>query len=520
MNNPSCRVLLIEDNPGDATLLERAMSQTSLSFTLKVVSRLEDGLEALSAGDWDVILADLSLPDSSGLTTVRALHQHAPLVALVVLTSLASDETAMQSLDEGAQDYLVKDHITPEILERAVRYAIQRQRNAEMHRLVQQLKASERILEQKNRRLAHLYRTAHRFVDNVSHEFRTPLTVIKEYISLLRDNVVGALNAEQKRMLDVAADRTSDLSGMVDDMLDVSKLEAGMLGLWRSKCHLADIVAHVKPNLLLKSSVKQIELTFDIPDDLPPVFCDGEKVGRVIVNLTTNAIKFCGQPGRVQLWASHDPARREILVGVTDNGEGIPEENLQEIFKRFRQLQSNPRGSTSGFGLGLNIAKELVHLNLGEINVKSAPGNGSTFWFTIPVAEPREVLRRYSERISNFRNGSSVVSLVAATVEIPAESTVADDVNTFLNTLLRRSDLVLRIDQNFWLLCVACEESDLHRIFERAEETRKKINRNRPGDILPPITFEPRGTWNVADEGDQMLGEVERMMKEREVQHV
>lgn len=89
------------------------------------------------------------------------------------------------------------------------------------------------MLEKKNRRLARLYKTAHRFVDNVSHEFRTPLTVVNEYVSLLRDGIIGSLNDEQNRMLDVVADRAGDLNCMVDDMLDISRLQAGMLSVWR-----------------------------------------------------------------------------------------------------------------------------------------------------------------------------------------------------------------------------------------------------------------------------------------------
>ena len=163
--------------------------------------------------------------------------------------------------------------------------------------------ASERVLERKNRRLEELYQTAHRFVDNVSHEFRTPLTVIMEYASLMQDGVVGELTSEQQQMLDVISDRAGDLNNMVNDMLDISKLETSMLGMWRCVCTVDDALDRVRDSLLKKASVKQIDLRFDIPEGLPEVFCDDEKIGRVLVNLVTNAIKFCGRPGKVHVWA-------------------------------------------------------------------------------------------------------------------------------------------------------------------------------------------------------------------------
>jgi len=285
---------------------------------------------------------------------------------------------------------------------------------------------------------------------------------------------------------------------MVDDMLDVSKLEAGMLGLWRRNCTVADVINHVRPSLVRKSLVKEVELQFDIPDALPEIYCDDEKIGRVIVNLAVNAIKFCGQPGLVQIWAESQPHHRQIVIGVTDNGDGIAPENLAVIFQRFKQLGANPRGSTMGFGLGLNIAKELVHLNYGQIEVKSVVGKGSTFWFSLPIADPQEVMTRYARRIVHLPNGPHAVSLVFATVPASSEEWMADDVNTFLNTLLRRHDLTFRTDGKEWLMAVSCDELELEGFFARVEETREKINRNRLAEPLPAIRMCPLGSWPAA----------------------
>lgn len=498
MSDQACRVLLIEDDPNDVSLLKRALDKGRTAFQLVIASTLASGLDAVTTGSWDVVLSDLSLPDAHGLDTVRQLRSSAPDLPIIVLTGLASDEAALETLDHGAQDYLVKDRVTSEMLDRSIRYAVQRQKSQAMRKLLEKLQANERILAKKNRRLKRLYKTAHRFVDNVSHEFRTPLTVVNEYVSLLRDGVVGDLNDEQKRMLEVIGDRAEDLNNMVDDMLDISKLEAGMLGLWRRTCTVAEVINHVRSSLIRKAVVKQVELQFDFPDELPEIYCDDEKIGRVIVNLAVNAIKFCGRPGLVQIWAQSQPQHRQIAIGVTDNGDGIAAENLAVIFQRFKQVGPNPRGSTMGFGLGLNIAKELVHLNYGEIEVKSAVGKGSTFWFSIPIADPQEVMTRYAHRIVQLQNGPHAVSLLSATIPASSKDGIADDVNTFLNTLLRRHDLTFRVDSQEWLMVVSCDELEIEGLFARVNETREKINRNRPAEPLPSIRFDPLGTWPVA----------------------
>ena len=224
-------ILLIEDNPGDADLVKKALSKGGRHFTICHADRLSKGLDDLRERKFDVVLLDLSLPDSDGLEGLGKIHDAASELPIVMLTSLESDEVAMDALDEGAQDYLIKDRVTTEVLERTIRYAIHRQQSrAEIKRLLTEVQANQKLLEKKNRRLAKLYKMANRFVDNVSHEFRTPLTVIKEYVSLLREGIVGEVDEEQARMLDTVGDRADDLNNMVDDMLDVSKLEAGVFG--------------------------------------------------------------------------------------------------------------------------------------------------------------------------------------------------------------------------------------------------------------------------------------------------
>ena len=221
-------VLVVDDDPVDLELTRRLLTaSTRMHFIMETATHLRQAIQLLRSGHHDVLLLDLNLPGSHGLATLDMVRAETGELPIVVVSGGSDEETALRSLDHGAQDYLIKGNVTSEMLVNAIRYAIQRQQ------LLQEITNAKELLEKKNQRLAELYQTAHRFVDNVSHEFRMPLTVIKEFTSLIRDGLAGTVTDEQRRYLDIVGDRDDDLNLMVDDMLDVSKLEAGLLGAWR-----------------------------------------------------------------------------------------------------------------------------------------------------------------------------------------------------------------------------------------------------------------------------------------------
>jgi signal transduction histidine kinase len=491
-----CTVLLVEDNLSYAKLIKHGlMNGCAGNLEVQHVKRLSVALEYLERMEIDVAVVDLSLPDSSGCDTFQALRSAAPEVPIVVLTGLDDAHLALQLLKQGAQDYLLKHEVEPKLLVRSLRYAIERHRATVLQSQNEQLEQARALLESKNQRLAKLYRTAHQFVDNVSHEFRTPLTVIKEYVSLIRDGIVGPVSGEQSKMLHVVEDRADDLNTMVDDMLDVSKLESGLLGVYRRECDIAHILRHVRPALERKAVVKGVELEWEIEPGLPAIYCDPEKAGRVLINLSINAIKFCGQPGHVRISCGRDPDSSAVIVGITDNGPGISPENQRVLFRRFKQLGESVRSSTKGFGLGLSIAKELAEANLGEIKVKSEVGRGSTFSFTLPPADPLDVMRRYLRRIMHSSHVSRHISLVEADVPELTDTALISDADEFLNCLLRYNDLLLKTGPTRWLIVLPVAQSLVDSFLQRADKAVAEAHRNRLGAPLPAIGFHPLGTW-------------------------
>jgi hypothetical protein len=296
----------------------------------------------------------------------------------------------------------------------------------------------------------------------------------------------------------------------------VSKLEAGLLGVYRQECDIAQILRHVRPALERKAVVKGVELEWDIEPGLPAIYCDPEKAGRVLINLSINAIKFCGQPGFVRINCVRDPDSSGVVMGVTDNGPGISPENQRALFRRFKQLGESVRSSTKGFGLGLSIAKELAEANLGEIRVHSEVGRGSTFSCTLPPADPPDVMHRYLRRIMNSSHVSRHISLIEADIAKFTGAAAIDDTGEFLSCLLRYNDLLLKMGPTRWLIVLPIAQGLIESFLQRADNAIGEANRNRLGGPLPAISFHPLGTWPSSSH-DELLAQLRAIQQYKEL---
>ncbi len=355
-------------------------------------------------------------------------------------------------------------------------------------------------LASRNQELARLSQTAHQFIDNVSHDFRTPLSVIKEYAAIVRDGSLGKINDDQAEFLDTIVHRTADLNLMVNDVLDLSKLDAGLFGVARRPCSLEQIVAGCRPILQSQAKAARGNLELALAPGLPEVFGDPEKVGRVIVNLGVNAFKFADEGGCVRVWARYDPEAAQVVIGVTDDGPGISSDNLRAIFERFRQV-GDVQKSAKGFGLGLAIVKELVELNLGDVSVESREGEGSTFWFTVPTAEPLPLLRRFLAWTERLRSGARYLTLIAADLDAQTDRAAVGEIDNLLRRTLRSADLVLPPQGQRWLAVAAIEQPDPSGIHHRIAAAIEDANRHRSKSALPLPRITGLGTWSLAEGG-------------------
>jgi len=375
------------------------------------------------------------------------------------------------------------------------------QRTEEARRHAEELAGAKTSLESQNQRLRELYSTAHQFVDNVSHEFRTPLTVIKEYAAAVGEELESGSSEQQREYLDTIMHRVDDLHVLVEDLLDISRIEADLLRTSRRPSRVSDIFARVLPTLERKAANAQVRLVVEAPETLPRIYGDPEKIGRILINLGVNAVKFSDPGTAVQLWVRLAADDREIEVGLTDHGPGIAAENLEIIFERFKQLDGNARSSAKGFGLGLNIVKELVQLNYGRLHVQSQLGAGSTFSFTVPREEPHLFLPLYLERVRSMRTDAVYASVLTATADSTDRAAI-QALQDFLEDNIRRTDLLYPSRPPTWIMVATTPELGTEHLMARMHQAHAEVNRNRQHSLLPELRWSAHGCWRIEAEAD------------------
>lgn len=222
------------------------------------------------------------------------------------------------------------------------------------------------------------------FVSTVSHELRTPLTSIKGYVDLVLEGEAGELSELQEEFLGIVKQNSDRLVALINDLLDISRIESGRVHLKIEPVDLADTVADASGTFRAVLDKGQIQLVTDMPSDLPRVAADRSRIGQVVTNLISNAIKYSPDGGQVTVTARVEVG--EIVFEVSDQGIGISKEDQEKLFAKFYRVDSSHTQEIGGTGLGLAISKSIVELHGGRIWVDSVAGQGSTFSFSLPVA--------------------------------------------------------------------------------------------------------------------------------------
>ncbi len=229
------------------------------------------------------------------------------------------------------------------------------------------------------------------FVTNVSHELRTPMTSIKGYADVLLMGAAGQLNLDQSRFIEIIKNNADRLSTLVNDLLDISRIESGRIELVKRPLDMSEILQGVADTLRgrIDEEKKSMTLRVDVPAELPEVWADRERITQVIMNLGDNAFSYTPPGGTVTLQARVDAEQNEMVVEVTDSGMGIAPQDRSRLFDRFYRGEQALISGTAGTGLGLPIAKQLMEMHGGRIwLVRSQVGQGSTFAMALPLGAP------------------------------------------------------------------------------------------------------------------------------------
>jgi signal transduction histidine kinase len=254
----------------------------------------------------------------------------------------------------------------------------------QLEELNRQLNKTNQELNEANAKLRELAEMKEEFLALTTHDLRSPLTVISGVISFFTSGRLGELSPEQKNMVSMMERNTQNLIELVNDLLDASKLESGTMRLDIATFDLRDVIKELHETMLLPlAKEKEIELVETFPEDLPFVQADRAKLRRILLNLLSNALKFTGKGGCVEVRANLEGER--VRVSVSDTGVGIAPEDVTRLFDKYEQTRSRATRGEKGTGLGLYITKQLVELHGGKIEVDSEFGKGSTFSFTLPI---------------------------------------------------------------------------------------------------------------------------------------
>jgi signal transduction histidine kinase len=395
-------ILLIDDSSAyheefAQLLADSAMQDVKLDFA----SSLTEGSRLLALAAHEIYFVDYRLPGGSGLMLVEVARRAGLTLPIIVLTAYNNPLIDAAAEAAGANDYLQKGEFSPRLLSRAIRYAVRNANAAgavqEAYSRIKTTQAASDIgaLSQKQAESANEAKTE--FLANMSHEIRTPLNSIIGFTGLMLNNplLIGKL----RRHTELISSSGSALLSVVNNILDFSKIEAGQFEIQQTRFEPRSLILDCLAIVQGVADAKALNLASTVDVELAPgLLGDPARIQQVLLNFLNNALKFT-RAGSVDLTVQVERSSGEIQhirFSVADTGIGIGAGQQHRLFTRFSQVDGSPTREFGGTGLGLAICRSIVKLMGGEIGMSSREGEGSTFWFTLPL--PRAAAEEAVER--------------------------------------------------------------------------------------------------------------------------
>lgn len=356
-------VLLIEDNTPDADLIIEYLEDAEESFSVSHHQDLSSALEELESRDFHVILSDLGLPDSAGLETYRQLNEKAPHLPIILLTGLDDSAVASAALREGVQDYINKGEFDGQVLMRAIRYAMER-KEASLR-----MQAQSEELEQVNRELK-------AFTSYAAHELKSPVSVLTGMLEMLEDELGEDANKTVRHLLERSVANVKKMGSMIQDILSYSRARQDELE--SHNVNISSLAAVVVDEL--KTLNKEYGVKFEITQGLS---CKGDPryLNNLVSNLIRNAWKYSRNSPNPKVFFGAEEHEKGLVFYVSDNGIGLPEQEVGKLFQPFARLSNAT--NIEGTGMGLPLARRIVERHGGSIWAKNSKEGGSVFFFTI-----------------------------------------------------------------------------------------------------------------------------------------
>ncbi|MDB6027774.1 MAG: sensor signal transduction histidine kinase [Verrucomicrobiales bacterium] len=369
------RILIVDDQETNVSLLEDMLSSAGY-VSVESTMNPHEVCELHRKNRYSLILLDLQMPGMDGFQVLEGLKAIEAEGYPPVLVQTAQPNHKVRALKAGAKDFISKPFDLVEVLLRV--------RNMIEVRLLHQdavIRTEQAEVRSEQSESANLAKS--QFLANMSHELRTPLNAIIGFAEFLGDGKPGPLNPKQKEYLGDILNSGKHLLQLINDVLDLSKVEAGKMKLNLESFTLVQAVEEVCAVAKPMAQKKSIRVTVRIPSEINLVTLDQQKFKQILYNLISNGIKFTDDGGEVEISAA--PIERDqFKLSVRDTGIGIQQEDIKRLFREFEQLEAGTARRYEGTGLGLALTRKLVELHGGVIGVESEVGKGSTFSVILP----------------------------------------------------------------------------------------------------------------------------------------
>lgn len=360
--------MVVDDEPGMRAGVIRALHDYTVTlsdvnghvgFELDAASTGEDAIEKIRTSPPDILLLDHKLPGMSGLEVLEAVARDWPQMLTVMITAYATLETAIAATKRGAYDFLAKP-FTPDELKSTIRKA-----------------ASRQILARQARRLAQEKRQVRfQFISMLAHELKSPLSAIEGYLQIIRDKSAGSDPAAYAHMLDRSIVRSRQMRKLVNDLLDMTRIESGQMSRELVDLDLRDAVKAAIETIAPAAAEKNLAVELDAPQ--PAMLnADRREIDMLLNNLLSNAVKYNRPGGRVRVVLRADGGG--VTIEVSDTGIGMSADEVSRLFSDFYRARNAKTRDILGSGLGLSIVRKLALLYAGDVTVRSEPDKGSTF---------------------------------------------------------------------------------------------------------------------------------------------
>ncbi len=360
-------MLVIDDEEIGRISCQRVLKREGIQVAMASSGR--EGLEMMMREPPDLVLVDLKMPEMDGVEVARRVRTYDPNIVTIIITGYATIESAVAVMKEGAYDYLPKP-FTPDELLIVVRRGLEKRRLDQESRALREEKAA----------------MERNFITMVSHQLRSPLGAIFQYLEVLLGDIGGELTEMQREMLERARERLEGLLQLINDWLDMSRIQAGEILHRLQSVPLASCIDAAMAGLDFAAQQKGLSVTKELPPGLPNVQVDPGTFREVLSNLISNAIKYNRPGGYLRIRA----AEREgwVVVEVEDSGFGIAEKEIPFVFEQFFRSKDKEVRRQEGTGLGLAIVEKIVRAHGGKVEVKSELGKGTTFSVYVNRADP------------------------------------------------------------------------------------------------------------------------------------